>query len=105
MNAGVLTEVITIQKNNVMTDDYGANKVEWADYITTKAQVTYNSGNRVSENNEIIFTNVVGFTIRIYHKIDAKMHIIWNDNKYRILSIEADKHKQKLIINTELINE
>lgn len=105
MQAGILTETITIQQPSINQNGYGANSIVWTDYIRTKSAVTYNNGNRYNENNEIIFTYQVTFTIRIYHQLDERMRIVWNGNKYRILSIEPDKHQQKLVIKTELINE
>lgn len=105
MNAGVLNNIITIQEPTVIQNEFGANAIEWTDLITTRAQVTYNSGSRVNENNEVIFNYEKIFTIRVYHQINERMRIIWEGKKYRILSIEEDKHKQKLTIRTELINE
>lgn len=105
MQAGILTEVITIQQPTVNQNGYGANNVGWSDYITTRASVNYNNGNRVNDNNEITFAYLVSFTIRVFHQINERMRIIWKGNKYRILSIELDKHKQKQTIRTELINE
>lgn len=106
MRAGLLKEVISVDKPIVAADDFGANKIEWINHIKrTRAKVTYSSGNRANENNEIIFAYNVVFTVRIYHQINERMMIIWKSRKYRILSIEEDKEQQQLIINTELINE
>lgn len=105
MQAGLLTETITIQKPSVNQNGFGANDVNWSNLITTRANVGYNSGNRVNDNNEITFAYQVTFTIRVYHQINERMRIIWKGQKYRILSIELDKHKQKQTIRTELINE
>ncbi len=105
MRAGLLNEVITILRNEVITDEYGANKIEWNEFVTTRANITYNSGNRITENSEIVFTTAVDFTIRTYHKVEPKMRILYRDNLYRIMSIEVDMQKQKQIIKTELINE
>ena len=105
MQAGILTEVITIQQPVVNQNGYGANNVEWNNYITTKASINYNNGNRVNDNNEITFAYQVSFIIRVYHQINERMRIIWQGQKYRILSIEKDKQKQKITIRTELINE
>lgn len=41
MRAGLLLEIIKIQKPTVAVDGYGANDVKWNDYITTRANVTY----------------------------------------------------------------
>lgn len=105
MQAGLLTEVITIQQPIINQDGFGANSISWDNCIFTRASVNYNSGNRVNENNEIIFAYQVTFTVRVYHQINERMRIIWKGKKYRILSIELDKHKQRQIIRAELINE
>ena len=106
MRAGLLTEIIKVEKPVIYTDDFGANTVIWEPSIKqTRAKVTYNSGNRVNENNEITFAYEVIFTVRIYHQINERMRIIWKNRKYRILAIEYNKEQQQQIIKTELINE
>lgn len=106
MRAGLLNSVIQVEKPEVVTDDFGANSLQWVNHIPkTRAKVTYSSGSRANENNEIIFAYEVIFTVRVYHNITERMRILWEGNKYRILSIERDKALQQLIIKTELINE
>lgn len=105
MRAGLLRECIKIQKPVVATDGYGANDVEWQDYIFTRAYITYSEGNRINDNNEVTFAYIVNFDIRIYHDINERMRVIYNGKKYRILSIQQHKDIQKLSIKTELINE
>lgn len=46
MRAGLLIYPISIQEPIVVQDGYGANTIEWRDVTNTRAQVTYNSGNR-----------------------------------------------------------
>lgn len=106
MRAGLLNEVIKVEQPVTITDEFGANSIKWETFIgRTKAQVTYSSGNRLNENNEIIFAYEVVFTVRIYHQINERMRIIWKNKKYRILSLEENKHLQSLTIKAELINE
>lgn len=106
MRAGLLRETIGIEKPTVVQNDFGANHIEWTTFIKkTRAQVTYSNGNRVNENNEIVFSYEVIFTVRVYHQINENMRIIWKNKKYRILSIEESLEKQNLTIRTELINE
>lgn len=106
MRAGLLTEVVTVEQPIIVTDDYGANKLQWMPMIiNTKANVSYSSGNRANENNEIVFAYEVVFTMRIYHQINERMRIIWKNRKYRILSIEVNRAQQHQIIKAELINE
>ena len=97
MRAGLLNYPITIQEPVTVKDVYGANGINW--------KVTYNTGNRQNQNNEIIHCYTVTFTIRLYHKVNEQMRIIWNGNKYRILSINRELYKQSITIVTELINE
>ena len=103
--ARLLPDLKKIQKPTVAVDGYGANDIKWNDYIETRANVTYQSGNRVNDNNEVTFAYQVSFTIRLYHDIDERMRIIYKNKKYRILSIEESKQIQKLTIRAELINE
>ena len=106
MKAGLLNEVIRIEKPVTNRDEYGADSKIWETQVAkTKASVTFNSGNRVNENNEIIYAYQVTFTIRIYHQINEEMRIIWKNKKYRILSLEENKQRQNITIRTELINE
>lgn len=105
MNGGRLTKLITIERPSIEQNDFGANGIQWNQHIQTRADVTFESGTRATENNEVIFSYNKIFTIRYYHNIDEKDRIIWNNKKWRILSIEPDKSKQLITIRTELINE
>ena len=103
MRAGLLNYPITIQEPITLKDVYGANGIDWKDAISTRAQITFNSGYRQIQNIEIIHCYSV--TIRQKQKKKKQMRIIWNGNKYRILSINRELYKQSITIVTELINE
>lgn len=105
MRAGLLTEEITIQTPVSIKDIYGADSIRWDNIINTRAQVSYNSGQRQNQNNEIVHSYTITFTIRYYHNVNERMIIIWKGNKYRILSINRELYKQSITITTELINE
>lgn len=105
MNAGRLNQIITVERPTISKDDYGANQTTWNNIITTRADVQFDGGNRITENSEIIHSYTKTFTIRYYHKVDEKDRILWEGKHYRILSIEKDRDKMNLTIRTELINE
>ena len=105
MQAGLLKHIITIEQPVITVDEYGANTLTWQKYKTTRASAKVETGGRTNENNEIIFAYSVRFTIRYYHDITEDMRIIWNNRKYRILGIFPDHDIQRIIIDTELINE
>jgi len=105
MQAGLLKECITIEQPIISQNVYGANELEWSTFIDTRASVNYTSGNRMTANNEVVWSHQVNFTVRVYHDVNENMRIIWQGRKYRILAIEPDKDKQRQTIRTELINE
>lgn len=105
MRAGLLKDTITFQQPVSVKDIYGADSIRWDNVITTRAQVSYNSGQRQNQNNEIVHSYTITFTIRYYHNINERMIIVWKGNKYRILSINRELYKQSITIITELINE
>jgi SPP1 family predicted phage head-tail adaptor len=105
MRAGLLSEDVTFEQQSINKGEFGATNVSWQPFKNTKARVTYNSGNRTNDVNEVFFAYEVVFTIRIYHQIDENMRIIWQGKKYRILSIERQKAQQQIVIKAELINE
>jgi SPP1 family predicted phage head-tail adaptor len=106
MEAGKLTERITIQHPNTVRDIYGATKQTWADVVTNlPAAVNYIRGDREIDNGEIFHGRVTTFSIRWDGQVDETMRILWDNLKYRILSIDRRTHRREYLIRTELINE
>lgn len=105
MMGGRLRYDITIQRPRIVQNGFGANNIEWEDIIHTKADVTFDQGSRGYENDELVFVYPKVFTVRYYHQVDEEDRILWNNKKWRILSLEPDLKKQSLTIRTELINE
>jgi len=105
MQAGLLRYYITIEQQDVTTNDFGSQTVNWTKYTDTKCNIKYNSGNKVVQNSEIVNIYSITFIVRRYIQVVENMRIVYNGKKYRILSIEDDlKLNQKTIIG-ELINE
>lgn len=105
VRAGLLRETITILKLVSTKDSFGANSTEWTDKFTTRAQVTINSGNRENQNNEIVYTRNVTFSIRFYHAVTESDRVLYDGKKYRIISIDKERSKQSIHIIGEVINE
>lgn len=103
MRAGSLRYPIIIQKPVTIKNEYGATTNSWQDYILTRADIRFDSGNRLNENSEIIHSYTKTFIVRHYHPITENMRIIYKGKKYRILCINPETLKQTII--TELINE
>lgn len=106
MEAGKLTERITIQRPDTVRDVYGSTQTVWTDVVTNlPAAVNYVSGAREIDNEEIFHGRITTFSIRWQGSVDETMQILWGDLKYRILSIDRRTHRREYMIRTELINE
>ena len=106
MEAGKLTERITIQRPGVVRDAYGATQTSWVNVATNlPAAVNYIRGDREIDNEEIFHGRVTTFSIRWQGDVTEEMQILWNGLKYRILSIDRRTHRREYLIRTELINE
>lgn len=105
MTAGQLTEKIKILQPKSSKNFIGEQVETWEVTEETRAKVIFNSMNRSIENKEIFYSNFRTFEVRSYIKLKSNFRIEWQERRYRILSIEPNKDLQKIIIETELINE
>lgn len=105
MQAGLLKYVIDIQTVIIDKDEYGAETEQWQNVIQTKADVRYLNGSKTLQNGEIININQLQFIVRHYLTINEQMRIVYEEKKYRILSINNDRLMMKKTIIAELINE
>lgn len=106
MEAGKLNQRIEFYHLELQTDDYGHEIYNYEFAFATRANVIYNSGNRIIENSEIFYDNTLSFSVRSYCPVQDTDRIKYRNNFYRILSVndEYNKHNKKIII-AELINE
>jgi SPP1 family predicted phage head-tail adaptor len=105
MQAGLLRDIIEIEKVIITKDTYGSDIETYEYYLKTKAQVIYSSGNRNITNSEVVYNYNTTFVIRYYIEITESMRIKFGGRYYRILSIENNKQFQQKTVITELINE
>lgn len=105
MRAGDLNERVTFQKKTTEKSDFGGYSVTWVDDFSTNATVTFRNGQRLLDSKEIFNQYIFAFYIRIFHKVDESMRIIYDGKKYKILSIYKNKAIQAIEIIGELINE
>ena len=106
MEAGKLTERITIQRPETVRDVYGSTTTVWTDVVANlPAAVNYVRGDREIDNEEVFHGRVTTFSIRWRGTVDETMQILWDNLKYRILSIDRRTHRREYLIRTELINE
>lgn len=105
MQAGRLTETIEIHNPQFNINEFGEQTEQYMYHCTTRAQVIHNSGNRTISNDEILHDYTKTFKIRRYIKISDISLILYNNKKYRVLSIEDNRHTNEKTVIAELINE
>lgn len=105
MQAGLLRDTIEFEQRELISNQFNEQVVEYHKCLTTKAQVEYSTGNRAIENNEMVVNYSPVFNIRYYHNINETMRIKFNNQYYRIISIQPFRQYQYKKIITELINE
>lgn len=106
MRAGAFNKKIQIFRKLVNVDVFGAHDEKYESVYTTFAATEYLSGARTEENREIFFTHSMKFTLRSYVDVQNEDRIYYNNNFYRILSINnrVDTIYNDIEIYTELIN-
>ena len=105
MIAGRLNEVVTIYTPVETVNEYGERTTEYVETYTTRARVEYSNGNRVNENDEIVFSYAKRFFVRSYVPVTETCQLEWQEKRYRILTLEHRREYNDIVINTELINE
>ena len=106
MLAGRLDETIAVEELKVIKNEYGEEQTtNYIKKFNTRAEVKYNNGQRITDNNELFFAYDLTFTIRYYHDITELDRVIWRGEKYRILSVERNRMYQLINLRCQLINE
>lgn len=105
MRAGLLLDPITILTSEIIVNDFGEETQTWVPTYTTKCHVLHDGGTRANINDEIFYTNLKTFEVRFYVPVSDFNRLEWNGTIYRILNIDPDKTKQKLVIRAEKVND
>lgn len=105
MRAGLLDTPITILRPTTTQNEFGEMVQTYDKLKTTRARVIHNGGTRGLENTEVFYGYRKVFEVWKHLDIKETDIIIYNDEKWRILSIDLDKQQLKKTISTELIDE
>ena len=105
MQAGLLNKIIHIYRPTTTKNEYGEQVQHYVHHKQARARVGYAGGSRNNSNNEIIYSYSKSFKVWHYVDIQETDYIMYNNKKWRIISIEPIPERNEKIINTELINE
>lgn len=105
MFAGFLNEVIEIYEFVRQKDVYGKITETKQFKCKTRAKVNHRSGSRTVINDNIQYPYTKTFVVRIYINIKEDDLIKYQDEYYRVLSIDKDKTMQQIVIEAEIVKE
>lgn len=106
MRTGLLDDVVVIQRLKPLPENvYGTARQDWEDVMRLRATIDYRGGDRVTENYEVINTNLVRITTHLRRSIEPQMRVKCSDGIYYIQSRYHDRRNGQTIMMCELINE
>lgn len=105
MNSCLLRDKIEIYALTTERTEYGTIKESYSLKYTTRAYTKFQSENQVISEGEVFYPISRQFIVRAYVPITETDYILFEDKKWRILSIDKNKYYNDISINTTLINE
>ena len=105
MQAGLLRDIVRFQESETQRDAMGGLSENWVDAFIKRAEVRFVSGSRTLVNGEIFNPLAITCKIRYCRDVHEKMRFIYEDRKYKIISINRDRLQQCTVIQAEWINE
>lgn len=103
--AGLLNRQIEVYKAVTLTNTVGSTTTKWTKMFETRASVRQTGMNRGQQVNEIFYPTTREFIIRSYHSIDEFHRIKYQNNFYRIVSIDRRRETNDILIIADLVNE
>lgn len=103
MRSGDLKERIKIYSLHKTATVYGDTRDEYIYNYTCRARVNYSSGNRTDDNGAIFYSVDREFIVRSYVPVHDTDIIVWNNQNWRILSMDPSKTLNDILIRTTKI--
>ena len=105
MNSALLKHPIEIQALQTTKTEYGTIKTEYVKKYETRAHIIFNSENQVISEGEIFYPVNRTFVVRSYVPVTETDRIIYDNKKWKILSINKNDYYGNIEIITTLVNE
>ena len=104
MNSALLKHKIEIYRLNTKPTDYGTIEAEYDFYRTTRAHIMFNSETSVTANGEIFYPTTRTFVVRLNNDVVEQDRIKWNNEWWKIVSINRNDYYNNIEIITEKVN-
>mgnify|MGYP002624458249 FL=1 len=101
MNIARLNERITLQKNEVVTDQYGNHKTVWTDWFTCFAYAdTYEkeeSGGSVTTDEERVVTFEIRYCMALSDISSTRCRVLFRGSAYNVEAVDMMNYLKKSI--------
>ena len=104
MNSALLKHPIEIYRLETVHTEYGTIEPQYNFYRNTRAHIIFNSETAVTSNGEIYYPTTRTFIIRSYNNPLETDRIKWNNQWWRILSINRNDYYNNIEIMCETVN-
>jgi len=108
MQAGLLRDIIVIEKTSVNRNSDGSEVLKWTQRWRGRARVEQSAGSLVINNGETFNTITKKITIRtkpVFDDVPSTLRVVYKGQKYRVLSIDPRITDMATIMIVELINQ
>jgi len=105
MNSALLKHPIEIQALQTTKTQYGTIQTSYVNKYETRAHIIFNSENQVVSEGEIFYPINRTFVVRSYVPVTETDRIIYDNKKWKILSINKNDYFGNIEIVTTLVNE
>jgi len=104
MNAGLMDELISIQRYSETVDTNTGEKLQtWTEIAAPWARIVeLETGSEEVNADRRENKQIVNFTIRYTSDISVNDRIVWNSNKYNIISIADLERRMYAKLHTEI---
>lgn len=105
MMAGEYKDPIKLYKVEEEVNEYG-ERVPVEKYVmATRSKVDFSSGNRTTENSEIVYNYSKTFYVRAYVPVSDTSIIEFDGKRYRVITVDHRREYNDIRVVTEQVNE
>lgn len=87
LDAGRLSDRITLKQPTVVINEYGEQQTTWSDFLTCWATVSASGGKRDDTTGDMFLTQTLRCWTRYHAGVTDRMRVVWQDGVYAITNL------------------
>lgn len=105
LNAGSLTEIVTLQQTAVRRDSTGDVLQEWQTIAQTRASIRFLKGSRALIFGDVWNPTTIVVTVRYSKQFVNATRVLWEGKPFTVISANPDRVNGSVTITADLYNE